>query len=153
MRTKTIDVEKVSNATYSSGDFEFYAVASTAQAPTSINTRIINADNVLENAQAVTNLKAMLPKDYQLFELQDELIQASIKHICQRFNVLYDIVRKNGLHLEPTFRQEQTKWQVRIGELHKNLTNWELEHVGKQTFSSAFECLIDNILVRKAGVA
>ena len=64
--------------------------------------------------------------------------------------MLYDLIRKNGLHLEPVFRQDQAKWQVKIAELHKNLSNFELENCGQQTFSKAFECLIDNILVRRA---
>ena len=41
-------------------------------------------------------------------------------------------------------------WQKKLTKMHRALANWELEHAGLQTFSRAFECLIDNIMVKKA---
>lgn len=69
--------------------------------------------------------------------------------IAKRFNVLYDLIRAKGLDLDSSFRSEQKKWTDQLVELHHNLTNWELEHCNMQTFSKAFEPLIDNIFVRK----
>ena len=34
--------------------------------------------------------------------------------------------------------------------MHRELTNWELKHAGVQSFSKAFEPLIDNIITNKA---
>ena len=78
------------------------------------------------------------------------MIQSSIEMISHRFNVLLDLIRFHGLDLDSTFRNEQKKFQIKITELHHKLTNWELQHVGEQTFSKAFEPLIDNIMVQKA---
>ena len=64
--------------------------------------------------------------------------------------MLYDLIRLKALDLEPLFRNEQRKWQETISKIHHELTNWEMEHVGEQTFSKAFEPLINNIMMRKA---
>ena len=117
VRSGTIEVEKFdqdgSKQSASSVDDdsdEFYTLEESTKLQSSINNRIVSAQGVLNKAQCDNEVKALLPKDYQLFELQDQLIQESIEQICIRFNVVFDVLRKNGLHLEPVFRQEQAKW-------------------------------------------
>lgn len=117
VRSGTIEVEKFDQdgskqSASSVGDDsdEFYTLEESTKLQSSINNRIVSAQGVLNKAQCDNEVKALLPKDYQLFELQDQLIQESIEQICIRFNVVFDVLRKNGLHLEPVFRQEQAKW-------------------------------------------
>lgn len=52
--------------------------------------------------------------------------------------------------METPFRYEQNKFQEQLSNIHHDLTNWELKHAGFQTFSKAFEPLIDSIFMRKS---
>ena len=70
--------------------------------------------------------------------------------LCRRFIKLCDLIKEKSLDLEPAFRGEQSKFQEAFMEMHRELTNWELKNVGVQTFSKAFEPLIDNIFMRKS---
>ena len=78
------------------------------------------------------------------------MIQQGIELVCRRFNVIFDILREKGLNLEAEFRTEQGRFQKALTSIHRDLCNWELENVGEQTFSKAFEPLIDHIFMSKA---
>lgn len=54
------------------------------------------------------------PKDFELFEAQDNLIQESINVISHRFNALLDVIRRNKLDVESVFRSEQRKFTMKI---------------------------------------
>ena len=58
------------------------------------------------------------------------MIETGIETICRRFNVLFDLLKKHGHDLEPSFRTEQKRWTDSFITLHQNLTNWELQHCG-----------------------
>ena len=88
--------------------------------------------------------------DFALYEDQDKMIEAGIEMVSKRFNVLMDIIKENGLDLSEEFRKAHKKYQIKLQRLHRDLTNWELEHVGSQTFSKAFEPLIDYMFIEKA---
>ena len=87
---------------------------------------------------------------YQLFEDQDRLIIDGITMLSTRLNHFYDIIRQHGLDLPEAFRREQLAWNEEYKQIHHQLTNWEISNLGKQTFSHAFELVIDYIMTAKA---
>ena len=89
-------------------------------------------------------------EDYQLFAQQDTMIETGIEMICRRFVQLLNKLREKGIDLETEFRIEQKRWENKFVSLHHDLTNWEMEHLDKQTFSKSFEPLIDAFLVTMA---
>ena len=48
------------------------------------------------------------------------------------------------------FKDEHKKWQQSILRMHASLTQWEVGTLGKQTFSLAFDPVVDGIKVRMA---
>ena len=56
--------------------------------------------------------------DYQLYGVQDKLIEDGIALICNRFNQLLDIIRKHGLDLKHEFCHEQRRFSVQITKIH-----------------------------------
>ena len=87
---------------------------------------------------------------FQLFEDQDRLIIDGITMLSTRLNAFYDLLKENCLDLPASFRKEQQAWMLEYKQMHHLLTNWEIANLGKQTFSSAFELVIDYIMTAKA---
>ena len=87
---------------------------------------------------------------YALYESQDKLIEQGIQLICSQIIRLLDIMVKYGIDLDQEFEVEQRQWEKQIMRNHKGLADWELKNLGKQTFSNAFENVVDKIKVRRA---
>ena len=57
--------------------------------------------NILETDQSQPNIESKMTDhpDFQLYEDQDKMIEVGIEMICKRFNIIYDILKENGLDL------------------------------------------------------
>ena len=60
-----------------------------------------------------------------------------------------DLVRLKGLDLTKDFQRDNNRFVEAFLSTHGNLTEWELMYAGKQTFSMAFDPLIDYINAMK----
>ena len=87
-----------------------------------VNNSIV--ETIGEQAEAVENQEATGenavkdPKDFELFEAQDKMIEETINVISHRFNALIDFIRKHKLDVESGFRSEQRKFTIKISQLH-----------------------------------
>ena len=72
----------------------------------SIQETIGEQEEAVENQEVAGEDQAKDPKNYELFEAQDRMIEETIGVISHRFNALIDFIRKHKLDVESGFRSE-----------------------------------------------
>ena len=62
---------------------------------------------------------------------------------------MFDLLKKHGLDLPKDYQRDNNKWLTQIESMYEDLSEWELMYAGKQTFSLAFDPLINYVSAKR----